>query len=134
MLSRIALPWHVKTEQQNVLMTDTSFDTDCRVLLVLPLLQAERANTCLQRELHELRTSETAAQHAETGQLLHKLVEAKLQLAQADLSMQDLKRQLQREHKRHMQAQAKLTNLQSNFDCYIHEQLQAAASRNNRYA
>lgn len=104
------------------------------MLLVLPLLQAERTNAGLQRELHKLRTSQTAAQQAESGQLLHKLVEAKLQLAQADLSMQDLKRQLQREHKRHMQAQAKLTSLQSNFDCYIHEQLQAAAGGDSRHA
>jgi hypothetical protein len=98
------------------------------MLLVLLVLQAERTNTGLQRELHELRTSETAAQQAESGQLLHKLVEAKLQLAQADLSMQDLKRQLQHERKRHMQAQAKLTSLQSNFDCYIHEQQQQQAA------
>lgn len=53
--------------------------------------------------------------------MVHKLVDAKLQLAQADLSMQDSKRQLERERKRHMQALVKLTSLQDNFDRYIHE-------------
>lgn len=56
------------------------------------------------------------------GKLLHNLVDAKVQLAQADLTMQDLKGQLERERKRHMQALAKLTGLQTNFDQYVHEQ------------
>lgn len=90
------------------------------------VVQAERVNTNLQHELHELRTAESETQQQlqqqlSEGQLVHKLVDAKLQLAQSDLSMQDLKRQLERERKRHMQALAKLTSLQDNFDRYIHE-------------
>jgi cell fate regulator YaaT (PSP1 superfamily) len=73
-----------------------------------------------------LRTSESEAQQQlqqqlSEGQLVHKLVDAKLQLAQADLSMQDLKRQLERERKTHVQALARLTSLQANFDQYNHE-------------
>jgi hypothetical protein len=92
-------------------------------------MQAERINTSIQEELHELRAARTAVQPAHTllrqqseGQLLHSLVDAKVQLAQADLTMQDLKRQLERERKRHLQALAKLTSLQTNFDQFVHEQ------------
>jgi len=94
--------------------------------------QAEQANSSLQEELRCLRESEATAQQQlqqqqTDGQLLHKLVDAKLQLAQADLTMQDLRGQLERERKRHMAALAKLTSLQSHFDTYINEQ-QAAAT------
>lgn len=94
--------------------------------------QAEQANSSLQEELRGLRESEATArqqlqQQQTDGQLLHKLVDAKLQLAQTDLTMQDLKGQLERERKRHMAALAKLTSLQSHFDTYINEQ-QAAAT------
>lgn len=74
-----------------------------------------------------MRESEAAARQQlqvqqPEGQLLHKLVEAKVQLAQADLNIQDVKGQLERERKRHVQALAKLTSLQNNFDSYVNEQ------------
>jgi len=95
--------------------------------------QAERSDNTLQQELQQLRESEAAAkqqlqQQDSEGQLLHKLVDAKLQLAQSDLVMQDLKGQLEKERKRHMEALAKLTSLQSKFDAYINEQHAVAAA------
>lgn len=90
-------------------------------------MQAERSNESLQQELQQLRASEAGVHHhlqqqPSEGQLLARLVDAKLQLAQADLTMQALRGQLERERKRHMQALSRLTNMQATLDDLIHEQ------------
>ena len=103
-------------------------------------MQAERINEGLQQELQQLRGSQAGTQQQELqqlrgsqagtqqqqqlseGQLLSKLVGAKLELAQADLTTQALKGQLERERKRHMQALAQLTNMQATLDEFIDEQ------------
>jgi hypothetical protein len=91
-------------------------------------IQAERINEGLQQELQQLRGSQAGThqqqqqQQLSEGQLLAKLVDAKLELAQADLTTQALKGQLERERKRHMQALAQLTNMQATLDELIHEQ------------
>lgn len=90
-------------------------------------MQAERSNASLQEELQQLRAGEAGLQYQERqqlseGQLLARLVDAKVQLAQADLAMQGLRGQLERERKRHMQALARLTNMQATLDELIHEQ------------
>jgi hypothetical protein len=88
-------------------------------------MQAERINEGLQQELQQLRGSQAGTQQQQQlseGQLLSKLVGAKLELAQADLTTQALKGQLERERKRHMQALAQLTNMQATLDEFIDEQ------------
>jgi len=89
--------------------------------------QAERINEGLQQELQQLRGSQAGPQQQQQqqlseGQLLAKLVDAKLELAQADLTTQALKGQLERERKLHMQALARLTNMQATLVEFIDEQ------------
>lgn len=92
-------------------------------------LQAERANIALQQELQQLRESEAAAhrqlqEQQSEAQLLQQLVDAKLQLAQADLTQADLRGQLERKRRQLHALKAKLTALQHQVDSCSHEQQQ----------
>jgi hypothetical protein len=106
------------------------------LLLVLRMLcwhpQAERSSSSLQAELQQLQavSGATAVQQLQAvsgatavqqlqgredsgGALLAELVEAKLQLAQGEMELQGLRRQLGREQRRHGEVCAQLRSVQS---------------------
>jgi hypothetical protein len=95
--------------------------------------QAERTLTSTQQEAAQLRQAKEGLEQQlqqlqADAALLDQLVQAKLQLAQADLQAQALRGQLNKERDSGRQALARLTHLQSCYDALLNSRQAAAAA------